>query len=181
MPIVVQHFTAGETPPTGKWEQLNLNDQFLNSLLTGVGGLTSQVLTNPFKFSAYLNTTQNVASGVTKILLDTKSYDTGSNFDATTNHRFIAPAAGFYQFTGSAQINGDLQGAVALYKNGSQIRVGSATTTAANASRTSNVSDLVPLSAGDYIELYWTSATGAWTLTNSALITYLTGYFVSAS
>jgi hypothetical protein len=53
-------------------------------------------------FSAYANTIQTLTSGTfTKIILDTKQYDTNNNFDSTTNYRFTPTVAGYYQITGN--------------------------------------------------------------------------------
>lgn len=50
-------------------------------------------------FSAYANATQTVTNNViTKVVFQTKSFDTANCFDATTNYRFTPNVAGYYQF-----------------------------------------------------------------------------------
>ena len=66
-------------------------------------------------FFAYLGTNQTASIGDwDKIEFDTTEFDTGSDYDKTTNHRFVAPVAGIYQFNTS--VNPD-------YSSGSNTRV----------------------------------------------------------
>ena len=70
-----------------------------NTQVAAAGLYTSKVY-NPYKFSVYRNTTQTVtASAYTKIQFNAKTFDTGNNFDITTNFQFTAPIAGFYYFS----------------------------------------------------------------------------------
>jgi hypothetical protein len=68
-------------------------------------------------FSAYLDTSQSISSGVwTKVLYNTEEFDTNSNFASS---RFTPTVAGYYQFNfvGNS-INTATQLAIVLYKNG---------------------------------------------------------------
>lgn len=108
---------------------------------------------------AYLSTAQlDLTDGVyIKILLDTTSYDTGSNFD-TVNHRFTATVAGYYHVIGNivysnASVQALKRWILLLYVNGvaiAQSYTQSATTTGIGL----NIQDIVHLDIGDYVELY---------------------------
>ena len=71
-------------------------------------------------FSAYNSSNQNTTSTVlTKLIFNTKDFDTASAFDATTNYRFTPQVAGYYQINVTAFINGaNTAVAIYLYKNG---------------------------------------------------------------
>src|SRR6185312_5595708 len=193
-------FTAGEQPTTAKWNLVGSNDASFNNgngfndniLITrhfATSGLQlpDKVL-NPYKFSVYLGSAQNLAGGAsyTKILFDTKEFDTGSNFDAVTNHRFTAPIAGFYFFSAAMQVattgTAD-QFTIILYKNGSAMRQGMFLPGGgAIALDQYNVSTLMQLNANDYIEAYgFCNQAGTRALSTSANTTYFQGFLVSAT
>ena len=118
---------------------------------------TMMVSGNMPAFSAYGSTNQGFTSGVTtKINLDTEVFDTNNNF---ASNRFTPTVAGYYQINGKARITGTglTDGAVYLYKNGSQLIIGSYT---ASGLTFSVVSSLVYLNGStDYIELYGYAST----------------------
>jgi len=144
-------------------------------------GIQSSKLTNPYKFSAYRNAALNSVSSVpTKLALDTKEFDTSSNFDSTTNYRFTAPIAGFYQFNARFSVAASSAVSyIALYKNGVESRRGSLGK--ANAEYQGvTISTMLSLAATDYIEVYY--------LVNAVLAfevgasqTYLQGFLVSTT
>lgn len=110
-----------------------------------------------------------------KINFNTVEYDTGSNFDHTTNFRFTAPKAGYYQFyalasVGSSAANMNLY----LYKNGSQVRRGNHSS---SGSFSCDISGQLLLAANDYIEVYMFSSASE-TGSVGAGITYFEGRFV---
>ena len=73
-------------------------------------------------FSVYRNSNQSISSGViTKVQLNTKVFDTNSNFDATTNYRFTPTVAGYYQINAQARLRGTSSDnkILYIYKNGS--------------------------------------------------------------
>ena len=73
-------------------------------------------------FHAYVSSNQTLTNGVwTKAQMDTKSFDTDGEFDATTNYRFTPTVAGYYHFMYGARLFATSQttGVVATYKNGS--------------------------------------------------------------
>lgn len=102
------------------------------------------------------------AGGAERVDFDTEAYDTGNNFDAATNHRYVAPIAGFYdiltQVSVSATVNGEGY-VIHIYKNGVAVR--SATDYAHTGSLTLRNGALsMQLAAGDYIEVYVFNSTG---------------------
>lgn len=59
---------------------------------------------NPYKFSAYMGSTQStVASTWTKLQMNTEEYDTNSNY-STSTYGYTAPVTGYYFFTVMAEI-----------------------------------------------------------------------------
>ena len=116
---------------------------------TGVAG-------NGPAFSAYPTTTQSISSGVnTKILFDTKLFDTNTNFASS---RFTPTVAGYYQInvyvelatpSGSSYIN------VYLYKTGSTYSLISETQITSSSYVGSGGSELVYCNGStDYLEIY---------------------------
>ena len=112
-------------------------------------------------FNCYGNTNQVISSGVgTKVVINTKTIDTATCFDPTTNYRFTPTVAGYYQINAvvEAYAGGTAMTAYTLsvYKNGSEVLRGSEGTT--------SVTELYAVAAGmfymngstDYLELYMT-------------------------
>lgn len=165
----------------------NITDKRVQSVVNSIPGTNSYSygnFFNPYKFSATLtNASVNTPSGgFGKVPLDTKNFDTGNNFDATTNARFTAPVAGFYYFTGKISPNGSGTTArtfAALYKNGSIFTSGVDLSSPSNFPG-STVSRLVQLSAGDYIEL-WVFSTVSYTMGVGNTNNFLDGYLVSTT
>lgn len=142
---------------------------------------------NPYKFSAYSSagSQSTTANTFTKITFNVEEYDTGSNFDSTTNYRFIAPVAGFYIFSGTITYDSTANAHVetaALYKNGTLFK--QAGNNVGNGTQTQLSVNPPPLQlgAGDYIELWSgnTSGSPVMVLAGQAL-TYFGGYLLSAT
>ena len=119
---------------------------------------TSTLSFNGPAFSAYRSTNQTglTNNAFNKVQINTKLFDTNSNFDATTNYRFTPTVAGYYQVNGNVELAGTgvLQCSAAIYKNGSTYCQGSFVNTSTT-DTTSQVSTLVFLNGStDYIELY---------------------------
>lgn len=114
---------------------------------------------------AYANTAQSIPNGsLTKMQLDTVSFDPNGNFDKTTNYRYTCPASGYYQV--NAQVEYDAGAAAGLFRtiqlfvNGVQRSVGEAQpghTTYQGLVAT----DLLQLNAGDYVEVFVYQDSGA--------------------
>ena len=113
---------------------------------------------------AYRATTnQTIPSGVdTKIQLNAESYDSQDEFDPTTNYRFTAKKAGYYQVNVVVlcypPAGGHLH-IIRVYKNGATW----------SSSHTQNsiggyfgvvLADIVYLAANDYLEFYFNQQTG---------------------
>jgi hypothetical protein len=80
-------------------------------------------------FSVYAANNQTLTSGVaTKLQLNTKNFDTNSNY-STANYRFTPTVAGYYQFSATSSIsfsaNTGYLYLVFIYKNGSEYSRGS--------------------------------------------------------
>ncbi|MDR6794745.1 hypothetical protein J2X12_004323 [Pseudarthrobacter oxydans] len=144
---------------------------------------STHALYNPSKFRVYRNAALSLPGGAppvnTKITFDTKSFDTGSNFDASTNFRFTAPVAGFYSFDARLLILGSAEnGKLILYKNGTAHSVG-------NNNAASNffglaVSDTLQLAAGDYVEVFYSNGINSTTAIEvGSSNCYFTGFLVS--
>lgn len=118
-----------------------------------------------YRARVYLSGGQNIAtSSEAKVLLDTVDYDSNSNFDSVTNHRYTAPVTGYYLITGRAStvdgngVDGTRWFSI-LYKNGSRVGYGGGYF--AGISLISPfITEILFLAAGDYIELYALQFTG---------------------
>jgi len=84
---------------------------------------TMMVSGNMPAFSAFSSsTTSFTANTFTKVPLQTKNFDTNSNFDNVTNYRFTPTVSGYYQFNGYLSFSSALQVMqLAFYKNGSSV------------------------------------------------------------
>lgn len=192
-------FVANEQPSTAKWNQLWGNDASFNNgngfndniLITrhfATSGLQLPDKTlNPYKFRVYKGSTFASANNSQAVVLfDTKTYDTGSNVDVSTNKgRFTAPVAGFYYFNariGSSGANGSATRAFAMiYKNGSEVSRGLDNLYSASPGFTcAVVADTIQLAANDYIEIYlFTSA--ATTMQGNTQEAYFSGFLLSGT
>ena len=108
-------------------------------------------------FSAYGGSNQGFTSGVaTKITLDVEVFDTNNNFASS---RFTPTVAGYYQINGKARITGTGQtdSTVSIYKNGSQLIIGTYTATGLAFAVVSTITYLN--GSTDYVELYGTATT----------------------
>ena len=132
------------------------------------GGVTKKTTVNDIKFntaptfSAFLGTNQVVSTGQTKIQLNTKLWDTNSNYDNATNYRFTPTVAGYYQINWYANTTGStslLQ--CSIYLNGINTAAGAEPTTG-NASQ---VAALIYMNGStDYIEFYFYAGSGGGTV-----------------
>lgn len=124
---------------------------------------TVMVSGNMPTFSAYMaNGGSNLtlsAGTYTKVKIDTKNWDTNSNFDASTNYRFTPTIAGYYQISGGAFINyattSPNNSAILIYKNGTAYRQNYLLSNAGNLYGVLTVSSLIYFNGStDYVELY---------------------------
>jgi len=108
-------------------------------------------------FSAYQGSTQSLsASTATKIIINTKEWDTNNNFDAVTNYRFTPTVAGYYQFSFAIRSDNTLSALHAkLYKNGVDTNKDAQFTNSSLSAFMSSSSALLYLNGTtDYVELY---------------------------
>jgi len=109
-------------------------------------------------FSAYNSGNQTVTANVwTKIVFNTKTFDTNNNYDNTTNHRFTPTVAGYYQINALLYFTTANQNSyIKLYKNGGGYLYGSTVLTGAgNTSTFANFSAVVYANGStDYFEIY---------------------------
>jgi hypothetical protein len=141
-------------------------------------------------FSAFLSpTSQSVSSGTwTKVTLNNEEFDTNSNFDSTTNYRFTPTIAGYYQINASVQLgatgNTISLAQVAIYKNGSQYKVGGLYySTSANQSQVDlQVCSIVYLNGStDYVELYGFNTSTTPTFLQGSANTWFNGCLVRSA
>lgn len=119
----------------------------------------NSVTATTVKARVYLSSDQlNLTDTVpTKVQLDTESYDTGSNFDNSTNYRFTVPTTGYYLVSATVtyqNLVANKRYTTAIYKNGTRV----SSVTIGNGGATDYmsvpISDIIYLTSGDYIELY---------------------------
>jgi hypothetical protein len=138
---------------------------------------TVMVSGNMPAFSAYQSASQTLGSATfTKIQLQTKTFDTASAFDSTTNYRFTPTVAGYYQFSGLVFASTNTVGLQpAIYKNGSAYQYGAYIT------QMSTISSLIYLNGStDYVELY-TYSSGSISTSATSTSTFLNGAMVRAA
>ncbi len=104
----------------------------------------------PVVARAYADSISPVANAWTKLPLDTITFDTAGAIDLT-NHRFVAPVTGYYQFSGEVEEEGGNE-QIALYLNGSEYSCGSGQ---AGGGWGTTINDIVYMTTGDYVELYY--------------------------
>jgi len=133
-------------------------------------------------FSAYLSSNQSVSSGVaTKILFDTKVFDTNNNFASS---RFTPTVAGYYQVSagvdGTNSVGSQSRFQLLFYKNGSQY-CHAVDFSGSNAYTISGSNLIYCNGSTDYIEVYgFLTATGA-NFTGGNLYTWFTGVMVRSA
>lgn len=153
--------------------------QIANSGISGVG---TEKLANPYKFLVYSSATMNIASdGV--MAFDTREYDTGSNVNITTNKgRFTAPIAGFYHFDAVGYIQSLTgQAWLDLLKNGTTVKQGPIIPSAAGVNVAVGLSVTVQLAANDYIEIGGGNSQGTRNWTGGSVNSWFSGFLVSAT
>jgi hypothetical protein len=159
----------------------------LAGAITGAG-FAATTFSNPYKFNVYLASafTPTLTTN-TVIPYDTRNFDTSSSVDITTHKgRFTAPVNGFYQFNavslGFSASSGTTLGGITLYKNGSQILLGTYSgTTAGTGPQCYVVSNLLQLAIGDYIEVLVYQGVGPQALTTGSIYQNFSGFLVSAT
>jgi hypothetical protein len=169
--------------PATEWANVVSNMFAGNIVPANIASTTAATLTNPYKFSVY-TAGAHIYTNFNKVQHDTKLFDTGSNFDATTNNRFTAPVSGFYFFAAAVGLTGTALNdhyISSLYKNGAEVLRGAEINNATGATNLSvQASGLLQLSAGDYVE-HWCYVSPGRSIENAAVQTYFQGFLVSAT
>jgi hypothetical protein len=108
-------------------------------------------------FKVYNNTNQTISSSTfTKVQLNTKVFDTNTNFDNTTNYRFTPTVAGYYKISGnisSAASTSQSRVIVLIYKNATAIAQVDGYPIAGGGGASVSV-DVSMNGSTDYLELY---------------------------
>ena len=142
-----------------------------SATVTSTGGSAVVTITVPatsaIAAKAYRNAAFSFTSNTwTKVPIDTVVFDSASNMDVATNHRFNVPTTGYYNVHADAILSGTTT-YVAIYKNGSPVaQMGGAVSDAC-------VSDALSCVAGDYIELWVYASTGSLSTVGGSTFNYL--------
>lgn len=153
-----------------------LTNKTITSSTNTIGNDSLQIL---YRFRAYRAAAATVSNGsFGKIQFDTESFDNNNNFDSTTNYRYTAPITGMYQFNARASHNnaGSYRMVITLYKNGAEIARGSDSISAYSGS---SVSDIISLTAGDYVEVFALTNIGSLGFDVGSATVYFSGNFIS--
>lgn len=138
--------TPSEAPTT---DYQVANKKYVDDNSGGGGGTTNLA-------RAYRSTSEALtADTYTKILFNAESYDTGDDFDSTTNNRYIAPSDGYYAIHANITADNDGGGPsnIAIYVN-DVIASEMKWQAAYDIARTYQISDTMLLSADDYVEIF---------------------------
>jgi hypothetical protein len=131
--------------------------------------IASQI--TPVAARAYRSAALSMATNTwVKIPVDTLNFDTGSNMDVGTNHRFNCPVTGYYHVEGNIQAISAVQ-QVAIYKNGITIDIGGGTASSSGVNAV--VSDVLFCNAGDYLELWGYTGGSSLTTADGTTSNYL--------
>jgi hypothetical protein len=138
-------------------------------------------------FSAYANASQTISlATLTKVALNTKVFDTNSNFDNTTNYRFTPTVSGYYQINakirGTSTSSGMQLLLVEIYKNGSGYCNSQFNTSSPAYAQEAGISAVIYMNGStDYIELYgaiYGSGTPSFNYATSDITSSMSGCFL---
>lgn len=155
----------------------------IESLADGSGQDAASVVSESLKVTVgargYRSAALSIASGAArKITLDAELYDYGGDLNTGTG-AFVAPVDGLYQVNATVTI-ADLDAAadqllIFIYANGAEYNRGRTYIAATNGDPATSISDLIPLEAGQALELYaqHTSATSSEAITVGPTTTFM--------
>ena len=113
-------------------------------------------------FSAWAGSATSLSNAVaTKVLFNTKEFDTNTNYDTATS-RFTPTVAGYYQVISSINTTAyiSVNSRLTIYKNGNEIKTGTQFGNSGNSAGVS-VSALIYMNGStDYLEIYAYHASG---------------------
>lgn len=168
---------------TGTLVSRDSTDTLTNKTIAGsTNSVSYNTFTNPYKFLVYRNAAQNSGiSAFAKINFDTEVYDTGNNYDPTTNFRFTAPVNGFYRFDAACGTGTSLTFfIISLYKNGSEYMRGDKVSATSAFGADVGVGADIQLNATDYIEVFCFGNTGL-PLDTGLTFTRFSGHLISVT
>ena len=178
-------------PITNTNRTITLPDETGTAITTGSIAAVSQamlaanVASNGPAFLATQTSGQSISTSTfTKIQINSEIFDTNNNYDSSTNYRFTATIAGYYQFNANFAFNGNALGFVQgqIYKNGNVIIDGSGTSNNTTIGGKGSAAGVVYLAVSDYVEFFvWQSSGGALTLQSGTGANTFSGAMVRAA
>lgn len=170
-----------EQPSAAKWNILGTNDaSFNDGTGIGAGVITSESLNATIACRAYRNAALSLTAAGVKVAFDTENYDLGADFNTATG-TFTAPVTGHYQVNACISVaNLDAGGQifVQIYVNGASYSLGRGAIAVASTDDPGvQVSDLVPVTAGQTIEIYGTTSTTE-SMQLGSTVNFVSIYFV---
>ena len=190
MPIILNGLTSGSTTlqATDAVTQTITLPNNSGTVLTSASTQSAfppNIAGNGPAFSAYyVGTGQNISLNTsTKVILNTKDFDTASCFDTST-YRFTPNIAGYYQFNAQIRASGVATYlSTYLYKNGSAL-IQSEFLKDSSGYVGTTISGLIYLNGStDYVELYAISDGNPATLRNDSIpyVSRLSGFLARSA
>lgn len=135
---------------TGTQDIFRAQDNGSNVFVIANGGAITAASQSAAR--AYRNTsTQSIsATTITKVQFNAETYDTQGEFDSATNYRFTAAKDGKYLITSTLSVGSLGTINIYIYKNGSSVAQHD---DAIAANNSISISDVISLSATDYLEI----------------------------
>lgn len=175
------------TPASNIASDVTVNIPPVNGTLVNTGStgqvtqtmLSTNVAGNGPSFSAYQSGAQGVTlNTATKVIFQTKDWDTASCFDNSTNYRFTPTVAGYYQINAGVGIGSTPTTVYTLiYKNGS---VWTGTYLTASTVQTSTSGIVFLNGSTDYVEIY-TQIGSSQNLLNQRIQTYFNAAMIRSA
>lgn len=137
--------------------------------------LLGETITSNTAARVYRSGAQSISVATyTKIQFNAENYDTGNNFDSTTNYRYIVPVSGRYLISSALEsiMTVGNEERLYIYINGvSQARA--FTLTGATSNNSIIITNILNLAANDYIEIYYYQNVGTKDIIGTSESTYL--------
>ena len=129
-------------------------------------------------FKAYLGSNQSISADThTKVQFNTEDFDTGSEYDNSSNYRFTPTTGGYYMLnTQLFTDSGSARTIIRFRKNGSEISNYDLTASTINCISTSTLVNAN--GTGDYFEVFVQFVGSGKTLASGQTNTFFSGHFV---